>query len=113
MSEIEAKRVSIHADSDGSEAEENGDESDSMEESKECTWSPTKETDAFVELVFTKVLTKEQKDRLLKDYTKPSTDAAHVPVLDSSIRAAYYQTQPADSQLYKFSDRFWMLLIHQ
>ena len=25
----------------------------------------------------------------------------HVPVLDSSIRAALYQIQPADSQLYK------------
>ena len=38
---------------------------------------------------------------MLKDYPKLSTDAAHVPVLDASIRAAYYQMQPADSQLYK------------
>ena len=99
MSEVKAKSVSIHADSDRGDTEEDGDESDSTEESKEE--SPTKETDAIVELVFRKVLMKGQKDRLLKDYPKPSTDAAHVSVLDSSISAAYYQTQPADSQLYK------------
>ena len=46
-------------------------------------------------------MTKAQKDKLLKDYPKPSTDAAHVPVLDSSIRATHFQMQPADSQLYK------------
>ena len=46
-------------------------------------------------------MTKAQKDKLLKDYPKPSTDAAHVPVLDSSVRATHFQMQPADSQLYK------------
>ena len=58
------------------------------------------ETDSFVELVFGKTLMKAQKDKLLKDHSKPSTDAAHVLALDSSIRAAYYQMQPTDTQLY-------------
>ena len=49
-SEVKTKSVSIHADSDGSEAVEDGDQSDSIDESKE--WSPTKETDILVELVF-------------------------------------------------------------
>ena len=46
-------------------------------------------------------MTIAQKDKLLKDYPKPSTDAVHVPVLDSSVRATHFQMQPADSQLYK------------
>ena len=91
--------VPTHADLDMSEVEEDGKDTDSVIESDE--WSPSQETDSFVELVFRKVLTKAQREKLLKDYPKPSTDAAHVPVLDSSIRAAYYQMQPADSQLYK------------
>lgn len=99
VTEIEPEIESTHADSDMSEAEENENDADSVNESDE--WSPTQETDSFVELVFRKMLTKAQKDKLLKDYPKPSSDAAHVPVLDSSIRAAYYQMQPADSQLYR------------
>lgn len=93
---MEPESVPTNADSDVSEA---GNDTDSAEESDE--WSPSKETDLFVELVFRKELIKAQKDKLLKDYPKPSTDAALVPVLDSSIRAAHYQMQPADSQLYK------------
>ena len=81
------------------EVEEDEKDTNSVVESDE--WSPSQETDSFVELVFRKILTKERREKLLKDYPKPSTDAAHVPVLDSSIRAAYYQMQPADSQLYK------------
>ena len=91
--------VPTHADSDMSEVEEDGKDTDSVVESDE--WSPSQETDSFVELVFRMILTKAQREKLLKDYPKPSTDAARVPVLDSSIRAVYYQMQPADSQLYK------------
>jgi hypothetical protein len=59
VTDVEPEAGSTHADSDMSEAE-GGKDTDSAEESDE--WSPTKETDSFVELVFRKEVTKAQKD---------------------------------------------------
>ena len=62
MTDLEPESVPTNADSDVSEAEN---DTDSAKESDE--WSPSKETDFFVELVFRKELTKVRKDKLLKE----------------------------------------------
>ena len=84
---MEPESVSTNADSDMSEADE-GNDTDSAEESDE--WSPSnKETDSFVELVFRKELIKAQKDKLLKNYPKPSTNATHT----RSSSGFFYQSR--------------------
>ena len=54
------------ADSDMSDNDKDGNDTDSVSESKEQ--SPTQETDSNIELVLREMLTKAQKDKLLKAY---------------------------------------------